>query len=1016
LTFAHATKGTQQSTKSPPSHKSAEKSSIGSESEVPHYQSPISSIKDILASLYPRSNTPKVQPKLRTTQPGDKYEQEADRVAEEITKPATDKASLVSPLPLPSSSPKSSANIKNEGLQIARKRSLQPQTRDAGGANRILDSVDVDRKSGSTLDAPVKQEMESKLGFSLEGVRLHTGKSAGAAAKSVGARAFTVGRDIFFGDQEYRPDTRDGKKLLAHELTHVMQQTIGSPSNSQAFGSPKTPLVEPFNISKDPEGRIARAPSGGSSAADLGHSEDSEDQKRYNLIMLNPANNEESRVEGLTRDQATKLLKPLLDVAFEAYNANLDFVKEDRIEDKEYYNILRSCNQDLKRHSNAGDRALRSGEIDAAGNAIYSAMSDIVLFDRDVRFYNMKVKDQERLPLLDRSPEGYNQFQIDLGGNLEIDLLIYAEEEAHTYYFKLPSSEKAVSLLKEHDMKYVFEMIKLCQKNIGDVKKRFGETRATKEFDQIYFEARNAWQYGHDIIFGKRGEVDPKEAAEHFNLAVSRIRMFDKGVISYREQKEEDAEFWHTVREVATFLAVAVTGIVSGGSALTLFAVMAGTETVLQAAEIHAGVRPKFEAGKIVIAGATGAIHIPVIRFRNDLFEALLAMGASRNFATKLTGYVVTNYVAAKANADIGGLINIGAAKLMNEKVDVMNEVDKLLLDMDLKHLTIEAIVFAAHAPHGAHPANVRRGKGADTKSGEINAKEKGIKLKREPSVVVDQEFRNEATKEGTPVSEERAIPDPDTKAHRAQAGEPTVVVNSEYKRKLAKVGQEVTQDHPHTGSPAKRGKNHKGANSEADEKEARERLKDVDNVEAGFAKGKAVTYGITDRPVYAVRVGAKGRKGNWYERFFYNKAEAVEFAKQVAARSPRKLEEELALPNEWAEDKRNKSSPGVDPKVEGSLRAKGRPKKKTGTSEGNPLEEVSIWEISPGAAYKEGTVGPQPEGGKVIYSGNPESPGKTLPGGGQQVLIDPKAKAKPLLLIDKETGKPISFPRELRP
>ena len=61
-------------------------------------------------------------------------------------------------------------------------------------------------------------------------MRVHTGSGAAALARAVSARAFTVGSDIFFASGEYRPDTRDGEALIAHEVAHVIQQR-GAPDS-----------------------------------------------------------------------------------------------------------------------------------------------------------------------------------------------------------------------------------------------------------------------------------------------------------------------------------------------------------------------------------------------------------------------------------------------------------------------------------------------------------------------------------------------------------------------------------------------------------------------------------------------------------------------------------------------------------------------------------------------------------------------------------------------------------------
>jgi hypothetical protein len=75
----------------------------------------------------------------------------------------------------------------------------------------------------SSLPAGERSFMEARLGHDFGGVRVHTGERAAAAAQSVEARAFTVGSDVVFGAGEYRPGTQSGRRLLAHELTHVVQ-------------------------------------------------------------------------------------------------------------------------------------------------------------------------------------------------------------------------------------------------------------------------------------------------------------------------------------------------------------------------------------------------------------------------------------------------------------------------------------------------------------------------------------------------------------------------------------------------------------------------------------------------------------------------------------------------------------------------------------------------------------------------------------------------------------------------
>ncbi|HLL91769.1 MAG TPA: DUF4157 domain-containing protein [Solirubrobacteraceae bacterium] len=79
------------------------------------------------------------------------------------------------------------------------------------------------RGGGGTLDAGARARMEPLVGPTGD-VRVHSDAVADALARSVQARAFTTGRDVFFARGEYRPGTADGDRLIAHELAHVSQQ------------------------------------------------------------------------------------------------------------------------------------------------------------------------------------------------------------------------------------------------------------------------------------------------------------------------------------------------------------------------------------------------------------------------------------------------------------------------------------------------------------------------------------------------------------------------------------------------------------------------------------------------------------------------------------------------------------------------------------------------------------------------------------------------------------------------
>lgn len=167
--------------------------------------------------------TPVPQTGLTISAPGDAYELEADRVAERVmSTPAQLRAGGLARLP----------------LRTARVDARAGDAADApreSGQNYAPSAVDeVLRSPGKPLDRPSKLFMESRFGHDFSGVRVHTDDRAAESAREVDAAAYTVGRHIVFGAGRYRPGEFDGRKLLAHELAHVLQQGAdASPSGLQ---------------------------------------------------------------------------------------------------------------------------------------------------------------------------------------------------------------------------------------------------------------------------------------------------------------------------------------------------------------------------------------------------------------------------------------------------------------------------------------------------------------------------------------------------------------------------------------------------------------------------------------------------------------------------------------------------------------------------------------------------------------------------------------------------------------
>lgn len=101
-------------------------------------------------------------------------------------------------------------------------------------------AIQQSRGGGQALDSNVRVQMESTFGADFSNVRVHTGTGADALNRSLHARAFTTGQEVFFSQGAYNPGSASGRELVAHELTHVVQQdgdkirrelTVGQPGD-----------------------------------------------------------------------------------------------------------------------------------------------------------------------------------------------------------------------------------------------------------------------------------------------------------------------------------------------------------------------------------------------------------------------------------------------------------------------------------------------------------------------------------------------------------------------------------------------------------------------------------------------------------------------------------------------------------------------------------------------------------------------------------------------------------------
>lgn len=171
-----------------------------------------------------------IQPKLTINQSSDKYELEADRVADQVMR-----------MPEPRLQRQTEPDDEDDELLQTKPLMQRKVAGQAIGHTAPPIVHEVLNSPGQPLDPTTRDFMEPRFGHDFSRVRVHTDSKAAESARAVDALAYTVGRDVVFSPGQFVPQSRTGKRLLAHELTHVVQQCrfsglaqqISEPSASQ---------------------------------------------------------------------------------------------------------------------------------------------------------------------------------------------------------------------------------------------------------------------------------------------------------------------------------------------------------------------------------------------------------------------------------------------------------------------------------------------------------------------------------------------------------------------------------------------------------------------------------------------------------------------------------------------------------------------------------------------------------------------------------------------------------------
>jgi hypothetical protein len=164
-----------------------------------------------------RLGAPRVQPKLTIGAVDDPLEREADRIADAVVGSGSGSFDVSGARPQVQ---RMCAGCEEEEQTVRGKSASVTGPLPAGPASAITGSHGL----GRPLSATERGYFEPRFGHRFDSVRIHDGARAAELSAGIGARAFSYGQDVFLGSGQYRPGSDDGRRLLAHELAHTLQQ------------------------------------------------------------------------------------------------------------------------------------------------------------------------------------------------------------------------------------------------------------------------------------------------------------------------------------------------------------------------------------------------------------------------------------------------------------------------------------------------------------------------------------------------------------------------------------------------------------------------------------------------------------------------------------------------------------------------------------------------------------------------------------------------------------------------
>jgi len=204
----------------------------------------------------PKSSQPiLLQPKLTIGAPGDIYEQEADRAAAQVMRPPE----------------------RHVRRHASPRTPLQERRADESAVPPVV--RDALSSPGQPLDSATRGFMEPRFGHDFSKVRVHADSRAGESARALDARAYTAGTDVVFGANEYAPGTTEGRRLIAHELAHTLQQ------NRLGTGIQRSPYTGINRGTDDLHDRLRRDYQGATGSPSMGGVQYTQGYERWLLAQ-----------------------------------------------------------------------------------------------------------------------------------------------------------------------------------------------------------------------------------------------------------------------------------------------------------------------------------------------------------------------------------------------------------------------------------------------------------------------------------------------------------------------------------------------------------------------------------------------------------------------------------------------------------------------------------------------------------------------------------------------------------